>query len=88
LLIGASVFEGDEREVEMLSWAQALLFQRNLWRVLVTDRNQLVKGMAFKELKAALVFWALRFVNTIDRYTRLHNVGLPHAATELFPTGG
>jgi hypothetical protein len=46
-------------------------FQRNFWRVLVTDRNQLVEGRAFKELKAALAFWALRLVNAIDRYTKL-----------------
>lgn len=50
-------------------------FPENLWRVLVTDSNQLVKGRAFKELKAALVFWALRFVNAIDIY-EAYNVGL------------
>jgi len=58
-------------------------FQRNLWRVLVTDSDQLVKRRAFKELKAALAFWALRFVNAIDRYTKLRNVGLPRLQQQI-----
>lgn len=63
-------------------------FPENLWRVLVTDSNQLVKGRAFKEFKVALTFWALRFVNAIDRYTKLHNIGLHRLQQqyELFPT--